>query len=150
MPPHKTVRSNAGFTLIELVLVVVLVGILSAVVAPQLTMSGIDGRNFFDRTFNSIRFAQKLAMAQRRPTYVCIGSNSVAVGFATGCAAAANDPGGGTIDFNNSAVSMSALEFSFDAQGQVAAQHDITVNVDNGDSYKLRVESNTGYVHVQP
>ncbi|TRZ90030.1 MAG: prepilin-type N-terminal cleavage/methylation domain-containing protein [Rhodocyclaceae bacterium] len=150
MSRHKTAPSPAGFTLIELVLVIVLLGILSAVIAPNLTRSGIDGRNFFDRTLNSVRFAQKLAIAQRRSVYVCIGANSVAVAFASGCASPATDPGGGAINFSNTAVSMSTLEFSFDAQGQVATQHDITVTVDNGDAYTLRVENNTGYVHVQP
>ena len=151
IPPYKSARSRAGFTLIELVLVIVLLGILSAVIAPNLTRAGVDGRNFVDRSFNSMRYAQKLAIAQRRTTFVCIGADSLAVGFASGCAAPASDPGGGTINFSNTAVSMTPLEFSFDAQGQVAAQHDIVVSVpDTGDSYTLRVEENTGYVHAQP
>ena len=151
MPSHGTLKRPGGFTLMELVLVVVLLGILSAVIAPNLTRSGVDGRNFFDRTVNSVRYAQKLAIARHRPSYVCIGANSVAVGFAAGCASAlANDPGGGTIDFSNAAVTMAPLEFSFNAQGEVAAQHDILVTVDNGDSYTLRVENHTGYVHPLP
>lgn len=152
MPRQKAARQPAGFTLVELVLVIVVLGILSAIIAPNLNRSGVEGRNFVDRGFNSIRYAQKLAIAQRRTTYVCIGANSVAVGFATGCTSAlANDPGGGTVNFSNTAVSMSPLEFSFDAQGQVVAQHDIAISIPStGDSYTLRVEANTGYVHTQP
>lgn len=151
MPTHKIARSRAGFTLIELVLVIVLLGILSAIIAPNLTRSGVDGRNFFDRALNSIRFAQKLAIAQRRPVWVCIGADSVAIGFAAGCAAPAADPGGGAISFSSTAVTISGSGgFNFDAQGQVQVTppHNITVTVDNGDSYTLRVENNTGYVHV--
>ena len=149
MSLHRTARRPAGFTLVELVLVIVLLGILSAIILPNLTRSGVDGRNFFDRTLNSIRYAQKLAIAQRRDVYVCIGANSLAVGFATGCAAPASDPGGGSINVSETAVSMTPLEFNFDAQGGVLAQHDIVVSVtDTGDTYTLRVERNTGHVHV--
>lgn len=152
MPACTPPRSQAGFTLIELVLVIILLGILSAVIAPQLTRSGVDGRNFYDRTLNSIRFAQKLALAQRRPTYICLGADSVKVSFVPGCASdLASDPGGGAIDFSSTAVTVSGAGFNFDAQGQVAAQHDITISVPGtGDSYTLRVENNTGYVHPQP
>lgn len=146
---HAARPRQRGVTLIELVLVIVLLGILSAVIGPQLTRTGVDGRNFFDRTVNSIRYAQKLAIAQRRPVFVCINASSVAVGFAAGCGVAANDPGGGSIRFNSDDVAMTPREFSFDAQGRMAAQHDITVSVpDTGDSYALRVENLTGYVHV--
>jgi len=149
MPTRTPSRSQTGFTLVELVLVIVLLGILSAIILPNLTRSGVDGRNFFDRTLNSIRYAQKLAIAQRRDVYVCIGANSLAVGFATGCAAPASDPGGGLINVSETAVLMTPLEFKFDAQGGVLAQHNIVVSVPNtGDSYTLRVERNTGYVHV--
>lgn len=149
MPARMPLRNQAGFTLVELVLVIVLLGILSAIILPNLTRSGVDGRNFFDRALNSIRYAQKLAIAQRRDVYVCIGATSLAVGFATGCAAPVSDPGGGLINVSESAVLMTPLEFSFDAQGGVLAQHDIVVSVpDTGDSFTLRVERNTGHVHV--
>lgn len=147
---HETARPS-GFTLVELVTVIVLLGILSVIIAPNLTRSGIDGRNFVDRSYNSMRYAQKLAIAQRRTTYVCIGASSLAIGFASGCAAPASDPGGGTISFSSTAVSMTPLEFSFDAQGGVTSQHDIVISIpDTGDSYTLRVEANTGHVHAQP
>ena len=151
MPARMPSRSQTGFTLVELVLVIVLLGILSAIILPNLTRSGVDGRNFFDRALNSIRYAQKLAIAQRRDVYVCIGANSLAVGFVTGCAAPASDPGGGLINVSETAVSITPtpLEFNFDARGGVLAQHNIVVSVpDTGDSYTLRVERNTGYVHV--
>jgi MSHA pilin protein MshC len=143
-----TRKGQKGVTLVELVMVIILLGILSAIAIPQLRRTGIDGRNFFDRTLSSIRFAQKLAIAQRRDVFVCLGGSSVAVGFGADCSVLARDPGGGAISFDNSGVAISGASFSFDDQGQVSAQQDIIISVpDTGDSYSLRVEALTGYAH---
>jgi len=62
MTPHS--HHNHGFTLVELVLVIVLLGILSAVAAPRFFQrSSFDARVLFDDTLNAIRYAQKVAIA---------------------------------------------------------------------------------------
>jgi len=51
-----------GFTLIELILVLVLLGIVSAVALPRfIGSSGFDERVLFDDTLNAARYAQKVA-----------------------------------------------------------------------------------------
>jgi MSHA pilin protein MshC len=56
--------SNAGFTLVELVMVLVLLGILAVVALPKFSgRSEFDERVFFDDVLNAIRYAQKSAVA---------------------------------------------------------------------------------------
>lgn len=60
-----------GFTLVELVVVMVVVGVLAIGVLPRfLTRADVDARGFFDATESVLRYAQKSAIAQRRN--VCV------------------------------------------------------------------------------
>lgn len=60
-----------GFTLVELVVVMVVVGVLAIGVLPRFLARGdLDARGFFDATESVLRYAQKSAIAQRRN--VCV------------------------------------------------------------------------------
>jgi MSHA pilin protein MshC len=69
-----------GFTMIELTVVIIIVGILSVVAVAKLT--GVDAfevQGFFDSTKAAVRFAQKLAVAQRTNVVVVVNATSVSV-----------------------------------------------------------------------
>lgn len=78
----RLVRRHHGFTVVELILVIVLVGIISAVAMTR----------FFDRTIfdadaateqlrATLRYAQKIAIAQHRPVFVQLAPNRIALCF---------------------------------------------------------------------
>lgn len=78
--PHRQARLNAsqrGFTLIELIMVIVMLGVLAVFAAPRMFNSGdFYARGFHDETLGLLRYAQKAAIAQRRTVCVTIDAPS--------------------------------------------------------------------------
>lgn len=140
-----------GFTLIELIMVMVLMGVLAVVVAPRIFNTGdFTARGFHDETLSLLRFAQKTAIAQRRVVCVALNANGVALTMDTDpntppdgvCDAAPvlpNTPRGG----NGLAGSVAAFQFTpLGSTNQAAA---VTVTIPNAAG--ITVEADTGYVH---
>ena len=68
-----------GFTLTELVMTIVIIGILSVIVAPRFMSSQpFETRGFYDEAQAVVRYAQKVAIAQRRTIFVCVATNEIA------------------------------------------------------------------------
>lgn len=154
----------SGFTLLELIVVMVLLGTLSVYVAPRLlNASDFDAFGFHNETLAYLRYAQKTAVAQRRT--VCVGfagaSLTLNIAAAPGsfdCAApgALVGPRGenAPVTLNAKAgVAYAALPvaFNFDGLGQPItgaglAQATQTFQV-AGVTRTITVEANTGYVH---
>ena len=78
-----------GFTIVELVTVMVMVGLLAAVAMPRFfQQDSFDARSFADQNVSMLRYAQKLAIAQNRPVFVQLDGTRMALCFNTACDAA--------------------------------------------------------------
>src|SRR5512141_2291864 len=91
----KNRRFCGGFTMVELILVIVIAGILATVAVPRLVgRNGFDTRGFADQLAATVRFAQKLAVAQRTDVYVQLTANDATLCYDAACATPAPGPGG--------------------------------------------------------
>lgn len=73
-------RNAAGFTLVEMITIIIILGILAVVALPRM-MGSSDFRaaEFHDRTVATLRFAQKSAISHRRMVCVSFTASTVSL-----------------------------------------------------------------------
>jgi MSHA pilin protein MshC len=154
MDPRRPLSSH-GFTLGELVMVIVIMGILAAVAMPRLMSStAFASRGFYDEAQAVVRYAQKTAIAWRRTIVVCIAANEVRAISNTDCNAPVTlaHPMGGSAILRSQApdgVTLSPVgSFSFDGMGRPSAAVTITVTstISGDPARQILVAAETGYV----
>ena len=142
--------SERGFTMVELITVIVILGILAAIAAPRFFDRNVfDSRGFYDQVKSTVSFAQKAAIAQRRFVCVAFTSNSVTLttGATTACGTDLTGPTGTapyTVSSSNASFTGSPTDFNFDALGKPSFAQSITVS---GYTTAITVQVETGYVH---
>jgi MSHA pilin protein MshC len=141
--------------MVELILVMVIAGILAAVAVPRMIgRTSFDTRGFADQLAATVRFAQKLAVAQGTDVFVQLTANEATLCYipAAPCPAASLAPGPGgekpyTVSAPGGVVIAPATVIGFSAGGvpDILAQLDIQVN--GTGTHHVWVEQETGYVH---
>lgn len=146
-----------GFTLVELVLVITLVGILAVVAAPRFFGNAtFDARGYRDELGAALRYAQKVAMATGCPVRVTVDASGYALGQQSALAGHC-DPGDGSfatpVRLSDGEVMTGTppaglavtpnLDFIYRATGGTSLGVDQTVNV--GDRM-LSVNASSGLV----
>lgn len=158
---------SSGFTLVEMVGVLIIVGILAVAALPRFFDKQIfENRGFHDELLSALRYAQKSAVAQRRSVCVAFGANSATLRIASAssdapvanrytCDKDLRSPTGAApfVVTAPSGVSFAVAPTSFlfnslgqpvNAAGVAVATQTIQVS-DTGRS--IIIETDTGYVH---
>lgn len=149
-----------GFTLVELTATLVVIGILAAFAVPRMVdRTGFESRGFFDRAQGVVRYAQKIAIAERRsppktPVYVVIAPNQIRICYDPPCATPVTDPVSGTALTLNAPPGVTlapATTFSFDGSGAPSIPAQLAINVNSSGAGDVNrtffVEAGTGYAH---
>jgi prepilin-type N-terminal cleavage/methylation domain-containing protein len=85
MTPSRRPRSAGGFTLVELVMVMVVIGALAVFALPRLVdVTALRLRAYADELAAQTMAMQRLALAQRRPVVATIDSTGVEFAYAGG------------------------------------------------------------------
>lgn len=151
-------KRSTGFTLVELIMTMVVIGVIAAVAAPRFFDNNVFKlRGFADQVQASLRYAQKIAIAQR--TTVCVVDTATEIGlFAADCTTPLNVlasqrcPADG-LDYQHKVCAPAGVtitsahgSLSFTPLGSTAAQKTYTIS---DYAMGIRVEEETGYVHQQ-
>ena len=155
MSPRPLARRR-GFTLPELVMVIVVIGILAVVTAPRfISWKGFASRGFYDEAQAVVRYAQKTAIAWRRSIVVCVSATEIRAISNIDCAAPVTlmhpTTGGELKSPAPPGVTLSSSagpSFSFDALGRPSAPATITLTstITDDPARQIVVASETGYV----
>lgn len=152
----SVVHSQRGFTLAELVVVMMLVGVLAVVAVPRLFQkSEFAARGARDFVASGLRYAQKSAIAMRRNVCVAVGTTHLTVTYASAAGAGQPCAAGNTIAnpatglpfagtaYEEGATVATPTTVVFDALGRPSAPATITVDLH---ATAVTIEAETGLV----
>jgi MSHA pilin protein MshC len=138
-----------GFSLAELIAVILVVSVLAAVAMARLGGGFAESRGFYDELLAQVQYARKVAIAHRRPVYVRIagGQSILCYDPGPGCVPVSGPNGAAPFQVTAPAsvlVADTVLQFNA-AGGLVGPQQVITLTHADG-NLAIRVEHVTGYV----
>lgn len=146
-------REKEGFTLIELVVIILILGILAAYTIPKLDLDGFRAQGFEQQTMAAIRYGQKQAIGSGCNFDVSISSSGCTVQYGapveTGCAAASTsvvNPASGQNNFCNNSQPDSAAVLPASIQFDKIGRPSGSLSINLGTS-TITVEPETGFAH---
>lgn len=141
-----TRRSSRGYSLAELVIVIVIAAIMAALAIPQFNQPQIDATWYHEQVRSGVRYAQRTAVAQRRQVFVLVEAGPrLALCYADPCGARVTELATGNDFLLNApsgvALSISASPLSFNGLGQPSSGATVSVG-----GKTVTINAETGYV----
>ena len=155
---HFCSGKQAGFTLVELIAVITIIGLLAAVAGPKFIGSAVfETRGAQATMLAALRYAQKTAVAQRRVVYLNLNTSSrvLCLGYTTNCSSAVIDPAT-QVAYSKTlpaSVTLGATQatLGFDGLGRPVPNANASFSIQNAVELSesprtIIVEAETGYV----
>lgn len=136
-----------GFTLIELVMVIVVVGVIAIYAAPRFDRSGFEAAQAREELKEALRYAQEMSMVRTASANYQVVIDAAGFTVQQAGAVAVPDPFTGAASYSRAGMGITAGSgtITFDNRGDpgLAADHVVTIT----GAPTLTVEPITGYVH---
>jgi len=135
-----------GYSLAELVIVLVIAAILAALAIPQLSPGNVEATWYHEQVRAGVRLAQRTAVAQRRQVYVLVEAGPrLALCYADPCGTRVTDISTGNAVLLDApsgvALSVSTSPLSFNGLGRPSSGATVTVG-----GHVITINAETGYV----
>ena len=138
-------KYNQGFTLIELVVVILLIGIIGFVAGPRFVKTDVFAeRRAADEILSALRFTQQMAMARGGGIQLRLSANNYVVEETDNTPLQSPDRSGPYNKALPDGVTAGAATIAFDGLGAPVPNADASLTIG---SLSITVEADTGYAH---
>jgi MSHA pilin protein MshC len=135
---------NEGFSLIELIMVIVITGIMAAIAIPKLSNNNIDLYSVARQVKSDIRYTQELAMSNYRQTTINFTINNKIYTITSSGPTESK-----SIPVSSKATFDTTISFTFNSSGEpIGGGGTIGIGITSGGSKQIEVSNITGRADI--